>query len=134
MTTLAETYIAYWTISLLITVSVGRTLHWHGRPFLIDVFGGNERTADAVNQLLIVGFYLTNAAFVTLTVRSGIAVNTLQSALELLSSKLGIVLFTLGVMHFGNLVVLAAVRRWTRTRTNRQDHAALRSAGSARRG
>ena len=69
MTTLAETYIAYLSISLLITVYVGRTLHWHGRPFLIDVFGGNESTADAVNQLLLVGFYLTNAAFVTLTVR-----------------------------------------------------------------
>ena len=117
MTTLAETYIAYLTISLLITVYVGRTLHGHGRLFLVDVFHGNESTADAVNQLLLVGFYLTNAAFVTLTVRSGIAVNTLLSAVELLSSKLGIVMFTLGVMHFGNLVVLTGVRRLSRTRT-----------------
>ena len=111
MTTLTETYIAYLAISLLITVYVARTLHWHGRPFLVDVFGGNERTADAVNQLLVVGFYLTNAAFVMFTVRSGIGVSTWLSAVELLSTKLGIVLVTLGVMHFGNLVVLTAIRR-----------------------
>lgn len=119
MTTLVETYIAYLAFSLFITVYVGRTLHRHGRLFLVDVFDGNESTADAVNQLLLVGYYLTNAAFVTLTVRSGIAVNTLLSAVELLSSKLGIVMLTLGVMHFGNLVVLTGVRRWSREQTHR---------------
>jgi len=119
MTTLSITYIAYLAISLFITVYLARTLHWHGRPFLVDVCHGNEGIADAVNHLLVVGFYLTNAAFVLLTLRSGLIVQSLLDSVELLSTKLGTLLFILGIMHFGNLIVLTAVRRWAQVRAER---------------
>ena len=77
----------------------------------MDVFGGHEHVADAVNHLLLVGYYLTNVAFVTLTLRSGLTPADLVAAAELLSGKLGVVLVTLGAMHFFNLAVLTAVRR-----------------------
>ena len=111
VTTLVWTYAAYLAASGVVTVFVGRTLHRHGRPFLIDVFVGQERVADAVNHLLLVGFYVTNLAFVTLTLRSGLTPAGLLAAAELLSGKVGVVLLTLGVMHFFNLAALTAVRR-----------------------
>lgn len=111
MSPLAWTYAVYLAVSGVITVLVGRTLFWHGRPFLIDCLG-NERAADAVNQMLLVGFYLTNIAFVTLTLRSGIRMVGWLDSSELLSHKIGIVLTTLGVMHFGNLFVLGIARRY----------------------
>jgi hypothetical protein len=111
VTTLVWTYAAYLAVSGGVTVLVGGTLHRHGRAFLIDVFGGSGRAADAVNHLLLVGFYLTNLAFVTLTLKSGLTPEGLLGAAELLSGKIGVVLFTLGVMHFFNLAVLTAVRR-----------------------
>ena len=119
MTMLTGTYVAYLATSLFITVYLARTLHWHGRPFLVDVCSGSERIADAVNYLLVVGFYLTNAAFVLLTLRSAFVVNTLIDSVELLSAKLGTVLFILGSMHFGNLIVFSAIRRWAKTREQR---------------
>lgn len=111
MSPLAWTYAAYLAASAVITVLVGRTLFHHGRPFLIDCLG-NERVADAVNQMLLVGFYLTNIAFVMLTLRSGLAVLGWLDGSELLSQKLGVVLTTLGVMHFGNLIVLSIARKY----------------------
>lgn len=51
-------YLAYLLISIGVTVWVARTLHRHGRIFLVDSFLGNEPLADSVNQLLVVGFYL----------------------------------------------------------------------------
>lgn len=111
MTTLVWTYAAYLAASGVVTVWVGRTLHRHGRAFLVDVFGEQERVADAVNRLLLVGYYLTNLAFVTLTLRSGLEPADLPAAAEALSGKVGVVLVTLGVMHFFNLAVLTAVRR-----------------------
>src|SRR6202012_1423895 len=71
MTPLAWTYIAYLTLSILLTVWVAATLHKNGRLFLVDSFLGNVPLADSVNHLLVVGFYLINIGFVTLALKYG---------------------------------------------------------------
>jgi hypothetical protein len=64
-----------------------------------------------VNHLLVVGFYLMNIGFVTLALRYGVAATDAQQALEHLSTKVGLVLLVLGVMHFLNLAIFSALRR-----------------------
>ncbi|MCE9636229.1 MAG: hypothetical protein K8T90_11050 [Planctomycetes bacterium] len=104
-------YVAYVALSVGLTVWVGRTLHRNGRVFLHDVFAGNTVLADAVNQLLVVGFYLVNFGYVSLMLRSREAVGTPEAAVEALSWKIGLVLLVLGAMHFTNMIVLAKCRR-----------------------
>lgn len=53
---MTSVYGIYLLLSCLLTVWVARTLSVAGRPFLVQVFHGNESTADAFNQLLIVAF------------------------------------------------------------------------------
>jgi hypothetical protein len=103
--------VAYLLISVGITVCVGQTLHRHGRLFVINCVRGDVSLADRVNDLLLVGFYLTNIAFVLLMLRSRSDVADWGRVVFLLTDKLGIVLTTLGVMHFINVGVLFAVRR-----------------------
>jgi hypothetical protein len=105
------TYLAYLAISVALTIWVAKTLHKNGRIFLVDSFLGNEPLADSVNHLLVVGFYLINIGFVTLALKYGDKAADAQSALETLSSKVGLVLVVLGVMHFFNLFVFAKMRR-----------------------
>ena len=105
------TYLIYLVVSVALTVWVGWTLHRNGRQFLLDALGGNEALADSVNHLLLVGFYLVNGGFVTLALRYGGNAKDPQAAIEYLSTKLGIVLLVLGVMHFINLFVLSQWRR-----------------------
>src|SRR5437867_1924270 len=107
------TYLAYLAISVALTIWVARTLHKNGRIFLVDSFLGNEPLADSVNHLLVVGFYLVNIGFVTLALKYGDKATDAQTALEILSSKVGLVLVVLGVMHFFNLYVFAKLRRRT---------------------
>lgn len=111
MSPLAYTYAVYLIASGVITVLVGQTLFHHGRPFLVACLK-NERTADAVNSLLLTGFYLVNLAFVALTLRSGIHVIGWLDGGELLSHKLGVVLITLGAMHFFNLALFSTIRSY----------------------
>src|ERR1044071_5645097 len=101
------TYLAYLAISIVLTVWVARTLHKNGRIFLIDVFHGNERLADSVNHLLVVGFYLINMGYVSLALQLGYKVDSAQISIEALSYKVGLVLLVLGGMHFMNLYVLS---------------------------
>ena len=65
------TYLIYLLVAVPLTIWVARTLSRNGRIFLVDVFHGNEDFADAVNRLLVVGFYLVNLGFVTLFLRTG---------------------------------------------------------------
>ena len=90
---------------------MARTLAKHGRIFLVDAFGGNAELADAVNRLLVVGFYLINVGFVALALKYGERPTDLAGAIESLSTKEGLVLLVLGGMHFFNLYIFARVRR-----------------------
>jgi hypothetical protein len=105
------TYAAYLTISIALTVWVARTLRKNGRIFLVDSFFGNEGLADSVNHLLVVGFYLINIGYVTLALKEAARPASASSSLEMLSSKVGLVLLVLGVMHFFNLYVFSKMRR-----------------------
>ena len=107
----ASYHIIYLLISVAVTVWVARTLHKHGRIFLVDAFHGNERLADSVNHLLVVGFYLVNIGFVTLAVKYGTRPVDLPELLEAVCSKEGVVLLTLGAMHFLNIYVFNGMRK-----------------------
>lgn len=108
---IAITYAVYLLISLGMTVWVARTLHRNGRIFLVRAFGGNADLADAVNHLLVVGFYLVNIGFVALFLRTTGRPGDLGGVIELLSGKIGVVLLVLGGMHFLNVLVFQRMGR-----------------------
>ncbi|MEA2561107.1 MAG: hypothetical protein QOH06_2611 [Acidobacteriota bacterium] len=105
------TYLLYLAISIVLTIWVARTLFRNGRVFLVDVFHGNEKLADSVNHLLVVGFYLINLGYISLMLRLGYDVKDTRYSIEALSLKLGAVLLVLGCMHFLNLLVFSRMRR-----------------------
>jgi hypothetical protein len=98
-------------ISIALTIWVAHTLHKNGRIFLVDVFHGNEPLADSVNHLLVVGFYLINLGFVSLTLKLGYGIASPKEGIEALSVKVGTVLLVLGGMHFFNLLIFSRMRR-----------------------
>jgi hypothetical protein len=114
MTMTVTTYLLYLLIAVPLTIWVARTLSRNGRIFLVDVFHGNEDFADAVNRLLVVGFYLVNLGFVTLFLRTGATVADARGLIEALSVKVGIVMVVLGVLHLVNVWVFNAIRRRSR--------------------
>jgi len=104
-------YLGYLVLSLGLTAWVARTLSKNGRVFLVDSFLGNTELADSVNHLLVVGFYLINIGYVSLALKYGDKPTDLPGAIEALSTKVGLVLIVLGVMHFFNLYVFTRMRR-----------------------
>src|SRR5688500_6444639 len=107
-------YLAYVLISVTLTVWVARTLHRNGRVFLVEAFHGDERMADSVNHLLVVGFYLINVGYIALALKYGDKPGDVQAAVEFLSTKVGLVLVVLGIMHFFNMFNFDKMRRKAR--------------------
>jgi uncharacterized membrane protein HdeD (DUF308 family) len=96
--------------SALLVVWVGRTLFSNGAVFLRDVFDDHDR-ADAVNRLLLVGFYLINLGFVLLGSSLGVEEGDLADQYQVLTVKLGGVALLLGVVHLMNLSALNRARQ-----------------------
>ena len=111
MTPIVWTYIVYIALSIPLTIWVAHTLYKNGRVFLIDSFRGNERLADSVNHLLVVGFYLINIGYVALALKERIAPTDVREVLETVSRKVGVVMLVLGAMHFFNILVFSKMRR-----------------------
>ena len=104
-------YLIYLVISIAVTLGVGRTLFKNGAAFLQETFLGKEKLAEAVNHLLLVGFYLINCGWVVLSLESSRPAGDAQLMIENLAGKIGGVLVVLGVMHFLNLYVFNRMRR-----------------------
>jgi hypothetical protein len=117
-------YAGYLVISIALTIWVAKTLSKNGRVFLVDSFLGNAELADSVNHLLVVGFYLINIGYVTLALKYGDKPQDLAGAIEALSTKVGLVLLVLGVMHFFNLYIFSKMRRRGLLRTQKPPVAA----------
>lgn len=103
-------YVLYALSSVVLTVFLARTLSVNGRVFLEKVFEGDPRFGDAVNRLLVVGFYLVNFGYACLHLVGGHA-STPRLAIETLAEKLGWLLLALAAMHFLNLFVFNRIRR-----------------------
>ncbi len=110
---LIPVYVVYSVVSLGLTVWLARTLFRNGAVFLDEVFADNKPLAEAVNRLLVVGFYLFNLGYACLLLRADFA-RTPVEAVETLASKLGALLLSLGGMHFFNMVLFHRIRRSAR--------------------
>jgi len=59
----------------------------------------------------VVGFYLINIGWITLTLKYGAEPTTWPEAIRFLSSKVGLAVLVLGGMHFFNLYIFSRMRR-----------------------
>lgn len=104
-------YALYLAISIGITIWVARTLSRNGEVFLVQCFGHNREVARSTNHLLVVGFYLVNIGFITLTLSLGSEPETMPAAIRFLSGKVGLAVIVLGAMHFFNMSAIARFGR-----------------------
>ena len=107
---LVPVYLVYAAASIGLTIGLARVLFKNGAVFLEDVFKDRPRMAEAVNRLLVVGFYLLNLGYAALILKSDGATSMVQ-ACEVLAWKLGGLLVSLGVMHFFNMMLFWRIRR-----------------------
>jgi hypothetical protein len=104
-------YGLYVIITITVTIWVARTLFKNGKIFLVDIFHGNKDLADAVNNLLVVGFYLINIGYAVYTLRVADQIVNARDVIETLSVKLGAIILILGGMHFMNMFIFFRLRR-----------------------
>src|SRR6476469_9496019 len=107
-------YFVYLPIALLLTWLVAHNLFKNGLVFMRDIFFGREEIARATNSLFKIGFYLLNLGFALYILRIDDLLNSTQSTIEVLSSKIGGFSIYLGFMLFFNLYLFFRGKRVAR--------------------
>lgn len=107
-TTAIGFYLVYATIAVGLVVFLARTLHRYGKVFLREAF--EPDLADAVNQLLVIGFYLLNLGYALLVFQVHEGQQSLIAAFNELVVRLGLLLLSLGVIHLVNMGIFWRIR------------------------
>lgn len=81
------------------------TLYRNGAVFLTEVFPDRPEMAQAVNHLLVTGFAMFNLGYGFFLMTATEATSSTE-AFEVLARKMGVLLVSLAVFHFGNMFVL----------------------------
>ncbi|MGH2720134.1 MAG: hypothetical protein ACRDJO_00850 [Actinomycetota bacterium] len=106
-------WLLYGAAGIGLTLILARTLFRNGAVFLRSVFPGDSELARAVNVLLVVGFFMLNLGYSALLLGTE-RVMAVRSGVEgagLLVNRLGVLLVSMGVIHFLNMAVFYRLGR-----------------------
>lgn len=102
-------YVAYAAVAIGLTAFLARTLFRNGGVFLRDVFGERAGIADAVNRLLVIGFYMFNLGYAFYVLKAGRGLDAFE-ALQFFVNRVGGLLIVLAVMHLVNVLIFWRIR------------------------
>jgi hypothetical protein len=118
MNTMVITHGGYLVLGIAATIWVVRTLRTSGLPFLVYWCGGDQQLAASWTHLLAVGIYLLHVGCLLLALRYGGQASNEVEAIELLATKVGLVLLALAVTHFAHIKIYWRMYRhapWAKT-------------------
>lgn len=102
-------YVAYAAVAIGLTAFLARTLYRNGGVFLRDVFGERAAIADAVNRLLVIGFYMFNLGYAFYAFNASRGLDA-YAAMQFFVNRVGGLLLVLAVMHLVNVLIFWRIR------------------------
>lgn len=102
-------YAIYVGVALGLTIWLARTLFRNGTVFLQDVFEGEPGLAEAVNHLLVVGFYMLSLGYGLYILHAARGMDGIE-AVQFLVNRLAVLLVSLAAIHFVNVFVFWRIR------------------------
>ena len=102
-------YTIYVGVAVGLTIWLARTLFRNGTVFLQDVFEGQPGLAQAVNHLLVVGFYMLSLGYALYILHAAAGMDALE-ATQYLVNRLAVLLVSLAGIHFVNVFVFWRIR------------------------
>ena len=96
-------YIAFGIIMYLVIFHLGRTFHKHGRIYMLDLFKKDEHLVDSVNNLLLLGYYLLNLGYVSLSIIYWPEIQSTADVFECTANNAGRMILMLGTINYCNM-------------------------------
>lgn len=102
-------YIIYIAVIIYITVFIGKRFHSNGRVFIHELFS-NHNLCEAVNNILLVAYYLLNIGNAILMIKTWPQIHSFGSMIEVISLNIGQIILLLAITHYVNITLLLVSR------------------------
>lgn len=99
-------YIIFLFFAYLITVHVGLVFFKKGRVYILFLMQGDEHYSDAINRLLLIGYYLVNLGYAAVMISFWGKISTLDQLIGSVSTMLGRQVVGLAILHYCNMLVI----------------------------
>ena len=103
-------YILYLLVTSFITVYVGYRCHRSGGVYL-EYLLGDHAPCQAINNLLLCGYYLVNIGYAAWSLHDGFHIDTPATLLSTLSVRTGSIVCLLCVLHYINILTFYLLTR-----------------------
>ena len=114
-------YIIYLPIMSWITVRVGKALYENGKVWCMELYQ-DKAFVDAINKILLLGYYLVNLGYVILMVAFWEHITDLQHMVQVLSERIGGIMLLLAALHYFNIAALTVWRNKQFKPSKQNDH------------
>lgn len=104
-------YIIYLFLTYLITVRVGLIFFRNGRIFILGLLHHNAGLTDAINRMLLIGYYLLNLGYAALMISTWDTITTWTGLLTSITGMTARIVLTLALIHFCNMLVIWLVSK-----------------------
>ncbi len=98
-------YLIYLPITAYITIVIGKDLNTKGETLLLSSFNNNASLVQTVNRFLLIGYYLLNLGYAAISLNLFNDLYSLMDVFEALQIRIGVILMSLGLVHYFNLLV-----------------------------
>jgi hypothetical protein len=112
-------FIVYLLITWFITVHVGLIFYRNGKSYILNLLHGDEKLTLFINRLLLIGYYLLNLGYVTMTIRFGKTLLTWADVITSIGTRTGKIMCLLGIIHFCNMAILLLISHYHQLANNK---------------
>ena len=99
-------YFFYFVITFIIIVKVGKICYQNGNVFVAQLIPNHEDLCKKINYLLLIGYYLLNIGYCTMTIVSWQKIQTFTQLVEIISLKTSLIILVIAIMHYLNILLL----------------------------
>ncbi|ARV09235.1 hypothetical protein BTO05_06105 [Winogradskyella sp. PC-19] len=96
------TYFIYLPIICFVMIKIGWLFYKNGEVFLLNLLD-NKELVKSINNLLLIGYYLTNIGYAIITIAYWERVDSVFQLINTLSYTLGKIILLLAFMHYNNI-------------------------------
>lgn len=99
-------YIIFLIVIFIVTFQIGGKFYKNGEIYIKMLMPNNLRLVQSVNKILLVGYYLLNLGYTSLSISSWPTIDNQNMLCFYLSDRVGFIILMLALIHYFNLIWL----------------------------
>lgn len=105
-------YIIFFIVIYVVTIHIGLVFYRNGAHYLHMLLPNDQHLVDSINHLLLIGYYLLNLGYSTVSIIKWPEILTVAELISYLAGHAGFIIFMLALIHYFNMTWLFLYSRY----------------------